>query len=262
MDRFALVKWYLDCVDDDGRSAIVYSSTLTWGPARVNWHAVTLHEPGGDAVHRSSLASVNLPERRGGGLVWDAPHLGCTVECAPALAPFARRLIDLPDGVVDWRCEVPAARVVVTLPNRPVLAGRGYAERLETTVPPWQLPIDELRWGRWVSDAGSRSVVWVDWKGPHARTDVHVDGRPQGSAVVLDNRVESDGVSLELSDRRALQSRPLSSALAGLSHVLSLAPAAWRGVEDTKWISRARLDRSGAPPEEGWCINELVRFPR
>jgi hypothetical protein len=182
--------------------------------------------------------------------------------CAPTLPPLSRRLIDLPDGAVDWRCEVPAATVAVTLQDRPSLSGRGYAECLEMTLPPWRLPIDELRWGRWVSDDGGRSLVWIDWKGQQPRTDVYLDGRPQAAATVADDRIQAGDVSLALSERRTLHSRSLASALAGLAPVLSLLPASWRGVEDTKWISRACVNRPGTPAEQGWCIDELVRFPR
>jgi hypothetical protein len=262
MDRFALIKWYLDCVDDNGRSAIVYSSALIWGPARVSWHGISLHEPGREAIHRSSLASIPQPEWQGAGLVWRAPPLGCTVVCTPAQPPVSRRLIDLPDGAVDWTCEVPAASVAVALAGRPTLAGRGYAERVEMTVLPWRLPIDQLRWGRWISDDGGRSLIWIDWTGPLPRTDVFLHGQPQAGPTVFDDRIEADGQSLGLSDRRTLHSRPLASALAGLAHVLSMLPSSWCGVEDTKRVSRARLDRPGAPPTAGWCIDEVVRFPR
>jgi hypothetical protein len=182
--------------------------------------------------------------------------------CTPALEPVSRRLIDLPEGAVDWRCEAPAASVTVTLPDRPALTGRGYAERLEMTLLPWRLPIDELRWGRWISDDGSRSLVWIDWTGPQPRTDVYVDGQLQSGATVTRDRVEAGGVSLLLSDRRVLHSRSVASALAGLAPVLSRLPSAWLRVEDAKWLSRARVHRSGAPTEAGWCIDEVVRFPR
>jgi hypothetical protein len=39
-------------------------------------------------------------------------------------------------------------------------------------------------------------------------------------------------------------------------------PASWLDVEDTKWISRARLDGPEGAADDGWCIDELVRFPR
>ena len=61
--------------------------------------------------------------------------------------------------------EAPAAEVSVSLRGFAPLRGTGYAERILITIPPWRLPIRELRWGRWIGEAASRSVVWIDWRG-------------------------------------------------------------------------------------------------
>jgi hypothetical protein len=262
MPRFSLTKWYLDCVDRDGRSAILYSSALAWGHAAVSWQGASFHEPGKPATHRSSLSPIPLPERDGARLAWDATPLGCTVTCKPVQEQFSRRLLDRPRGSVDWRCEAPAAAVTVTLPGQPPLTGAGYAECLVLSVVPWRLPIDELRWGRWISDGGCRSLVWIEWRGPRPRADVFLDGRAQSTAAVGGDRVRAEGCLLELSGRQALYSRSIGSTLAGLGPLLSMLPAAWRDIEDTKCLSRARLECDGLPSEDGWCIDERVRFPR
>ena len=57
--------------------------------------------------------------------------------------PIHRRLFESADGIVDWTCEMPRARTRIG-----EVCGDGYAEVLHMTVPPWKLPIDELRWGR------------------------------------------------------------------------------------------------------------------
>jgi hypothetical protein len=262
MDRFALTKWYLDSVDAGGRSAILYSTAIAWGRARVGWHGVSICEPDQRAAHRGSVRPMPLPEREADRLVWRADPLGCMVVCTPNVPPFARRLLDRADGVLDWRCEAPAARVDVTLTDAPPLCGAGYAECLSLTFLPSRLPIDEMRWGRWVSDDATRSLVWIDWKGPHPRTDVYLDGRSEPSPVVGDRDVQAGGVRLTMAPRRPLYSRSLGSALAGLSPVLTLLPASWRELEDAKWICRARLDGPGGRTDDGWCIDEVVRFPR
>jgi hypothetical protein len=262
MDRFVLTKWYLDSVDAGGRSAILYSTALTWGRARVGWHGVSICEPDERVAHRATVKPMPLPEHDGGHLAWRADPLGCTVVCTPNVPPFAQRLLDGADGVLDWRCEAPAARVDVTLTGAPPLSGVGYAECLSLTCLPWRLPIDEMRWGRWVSDDGTRSLVWIDWKGPHPRTDAYLDGRPEPSPLVGNREVQAGGVRLTMAPRRPLYSRSLGSALAGLDPVTKLLPASWRDLEDAKWICRARLDGPGGAAAEGWCIDEVVRFPR
>jgi hypothetical protein len=262
MDRFVLTKWYLDSVDAGGRSAILYATALTWGRARVGWHGVSICEPDKPVAHRASVKPMPLPVRDGDRLAWRADPLGCTVNCTPSVSPFALRLLDRADGVLDWRCEAPAARMEITLSDAPPLLGVGYAECLSLTFLPWRLPIDEMRWGRWVSADGTRSLVWIDWKGPLPRTDVYLDGRPEPSPVVGDRDVQAGGVRLTMAPRRPLYSRSLGSALAGLGPLLKLLPASWRELEDEKSICRARLDGPSGRADDGWCIDEVVRFPR
>lgn len=262
MDRFVLTKWYIDSVDAGGRAAILYSTALHWGRASVGWHGVSICESDRRVTHRTSVKSVSLPERNGDRLSWRADPLGCTVDCRPTVSPFARRLLESPDGVLDWRCEAPAARVDVTLADAPPLFGVGYAECLSLTCLPWRLPIEDMRWGRWVSDDGTRSLVWTDWKGPQPRTDVYLDGRPEAAPVVGDREVQAVGVTLAMAPRRQLYSQSLGSALAGLSPMLALLPGSWRELDDAKWICRARLDGPGGRTDDGWCIDEMVRFPR
>jgi hypothetical protein len=262
MDRFVLTKWYLDSVDAAGRSAILYSTALTWGRARVGWHGVSVCGPDQRIAHRVSVKPLPLPQRDGDRLVWYAAPLGCAVACTPNQPPFGQRMLDRADGVLEWRCEAPAAQVDITLADAPPLLGTGYVECLSLTFLPWRLPIEDMRWGRWVSDDGKRSLVWIDWKGPQPRTDVYLDGRAEPSPIVGDGEVQAGDVRLTLAARRQLYSRSLGSALAGLGSVLKLLPASWLELEDTKCVCRARLDGPGGMAEDGWCIDELVRFPR
>jgi len=262
MDRFLLTKWYLDAVDADGRSAFVYSSALTWGRARVGWHAVSICGPEGEPSHRASISPIALPARDGARLVWWADPLGCAVECSPTHGAVSERLLDGPDGALDWKCEAPAAHVDVTLADAPAIRGVGYAECLSLTLPPWRLPIEELRWGRWVSDDAGRSLVWIDWRGPRARTDAYLDGGRAASPFVSDDVVQATGLSLRLGVRRQLYSRSLTATLAGLGRLLDMSPASGRDVEDAKWLCRARLESADGTAADGWCVDERVRFPR
>ncbi len=262
MDRFVLTKWYLDSVDAGGRAAILYSTALRWGGASVGWHGVSICDPDRPVTHRASVKSMPLPERNSDGVSWRATPLGCAVNCRPTVSPFGQRLLDRADGVLEWRCEAPAARVDVTLTDAPPLSGIGYAECLSLTVLPWRLAIEDMRWGRWVSDDGARSLVWIDWTGPNPRTEAYLDGRPEPSAVVSDRHVQAGGERLTLAPRRQLFSRSLGSALAALGPLLKLLPASWRDLEDAKRICRGRLDGPGGRAADGWCIDEVVRFPR
>jgi hypothetical protein len=132
----------------------------------------------------------------------------------------------------------------------------GYAEVLETDIPPWQLPINELRWGRAIG--ASSSVVWIDWRGSVPLTLILLDGEPVDGSVD-DRRVAFADRSITLTPTRLLRDGPIgTTALASIPGLSSWAPAAILAAHETKWFSSAAC--TGPPPFAGRAIHEVVRF--
>ena len=151
---------------------------------------------------------------------------------------------ELTEGV-HWDCVQPRARVELRMPDGRTLRGRGYAEVLSLSIAPWRLPIHELRWGRF---AGERhGAVWIEWLGPHPLKLVLLDGA----------RVDAMP-PLRLSDEVVLRSGRIGET------ALRLLPRRLPGLglEETKWRSRGELALPGEPPDRGWAIHEVVRWPR
>jgi len=162
---------------------------------------------------------------------------------------------------VDWQCQACPARMQFTMSDGTALSGLGYAERLTLSLPPWRLPIDELRWGRWIAAGGGRSLVWIDWRGAQPLTAVFVDGVRQEAATVDDDRVAGADVILVLTDQRTLHRRALRDVIGAVGPLTRVFPASWLDVEDCKWMSLGTLHVAGARLETGWAIHEHVRFP-
>ena len=257
----ALTKWYVDCVDAAGRSAIVYWSAFAWRGLQLSVYNLALHEPGMPVRYWGGFARTPEPEVRGASLTWRPGALDASLEGHSLGRPFGLRLLERDEGAVDWQCEACPLRLEVRLPEGRVLAGLGYAERLTLGLAPWALPIDELRWGRWIADSGDSSMVWIDWRGPHPLTVVFVDGSQTAPGAVGDVRVDAGACVLALSNQRRLHHRSVRDVVGGAGPLARLLPEAWLDVQDRKWISRGTLEAAGAPPVTGWAIHEAVRFP-
>lgn len=257
---FALTKWYIDCVDAQGRSAIIYWSRIAWRGLAFSIHSLTIHEPGADPVSRSSVADAPPPVRHNQQVIWRSEGLRCDVRMEAHIDPFAVRLFESRDGTLDWRCEAAAARVTCSVPGHAPIDGAGYAECLTTSVRPWRLPIEELRWGRWIGEDATRSIVWIDWRGPHPLTHVFVDGVPQAGSSVTDEGVTTDAMTLTLSEHRRLHERSLGALVAPLAPLARLIPTAWLAVRDCKLRSTGTVATSDSV-RTGWAIHEYVRFP-
>lgn len=256
-----LVKWYIDCVAPDGRSAVVYWAEVRWRGVRATVHSVAWHAPGAPARSWNRFSQAPEPGIRGGRLDWRSESAGWSIRGEALGPPFGLRLYERREGAVDWRCEACPIRVEVTLPEAGTLSGLGYAERLTLGFAPWKLPIDELRWGRWIADSGERSMVWVDWRGAHPLTAVFVDASRREPAHVSDVAIGVAGAALEFQEGRTVHSRSVRSLLGGAGPLVKVIPGNWLDLEDRKWLGRGRLVTDGQPPVFGWAIREVVRFP-
>jgi hypothetical protein len=240
MNRFTLRKTYLDVVDSAGRCAIVYWTDLRWGPIALHWEGLSLEGPGREPEHQGAFGR----------------SLGVRTTCEAWCAPFATRLLDLPAGTLDWRCEAPGADVVVESRRGVSLCGAGYRETLVLSIPPWKLPIDELHWGRWASPESRHSVVWLDWRGSHPLTLVLENGVVRDDAEVGDESIRIGGETLRLAGTRTLYSRTIAEILRDAGPLIARLPGSWRALDDRKSLSTGTLgDRSG------WAVHEIVRFP-
>jgi len=254
--RFSLIKWYIDVVTGDGRVAIAYWTAVRAGRMR---HGVCglLRSDGANASRVFTVRGAGEPRLDGDRLVWSAPPLALEVELLRLAPAISHRLLDSPDGAVDWQACAPAAHVRLAVAGE-VLEGAGYAERLEVTIAPWALPLRTLHWGRWVADA--RSLVWIVWEGPHPLALAWLDG-----VLVEDPRVLDDGLSLGdagrlvLADRTVITDATVGEQLAVLAPLRRLVERV-SGSHQTRWRSRGTFTAPGTAALTGWTVHEVVRW--
>ena len=142
----------MDCVSDAGEVAILHS-------ARVRWRGIGL-------AYSNLIFDGWLRRQVYVDDAWRKdPSQGETDSCRVAAtwasgtmdgacAPVERTVYACESGSVVWNCLQPAASVSLSVGEKK-LTGAGYAECLTLTLPPWQLPLRHLQWGRFVSDCNA-----------------------------------------------------------------------------------------------------------
>ena len=260
-DGFRLTKWYMDCVEPGGRVAIAYWASLTWRSIGLTWSSVAVFDPGAPVRRIAGLGRAAEPCLDGRRLTWRDPGIDAGVEADVLQTGASIQLFARGDDSVEWTCAAPAAEVRVSAPGGTVVQGRGYAERLVLTLPPWRLPIRELRWGRWIAAETPRSLVWIDWRGAAPATWVLRDGALCPGATVTDTEVRAGGDVVPIGARQLLHSRRLDDVLGGIAPLRGLVPASVLAIEDSRWASRAPLRSSDGAVVPGSAIAELVRVP-
>jgi hypothetical protein len=261
--EFRLSKWYMDGVSDSGEAFIGYAAELNWKRLKLGYASVLDFEPAAGLRSATTLHGFDQPELCGDVVRWRAPALRTTAAWAgPAgSSAITHRLFESPAGVLDWRCHLPRARFTCDRLEGPSLEGWGYVEQLDMRVLPWNLPIDELRWGRFVSPTDS--LVWIEWRGPSPLRVVYHNGRLVSDAGIEDDQVTLDGGrgALALTDGVVIREGTLASVLFPAAPWLGkLIPSRFLATWECKWRSRGAMSCGGADPSTGWAIHEVVRF--
>jgi hypothetical protein len=216
---------------------------------------------GEDSITRYSLRKVVVPVEDGARLRWQSKALGITGVWERLDPAFDAQIYASREGDVNWHCVHPRASAEVTLGHGVVLRGIGYVERLVMTIEPWKLPLDELHWGRFLSD--SDSLVWIDWQGTRSYRLVLKNGVPRNST-----RVDEMGIALEgnehlfLRESAVLRTGALGkTGLRGIPGLSQSFPAAVLNIRECKWRSRGEFV-GGKSESSGWAIHEVVNWPR
>lgn len=247
----------MDCVTDEGEVIIAYAARLRWRSISLHYASILTRSPGKDAHTETSMRKTDEPVIDGDALTWSAPALSVSGRWSSLAAPSSSTIFDAPEGKVEWRCLGARADAEITLGDR-VVRGRGYAEHLVMSVEPWRMPIDSLRWGRFVGERSS--LVWIDWRGAHEKHVALLDGEDIGRVAIDERSVIGEGVRLDIDEGGSLRKGDIGTTALARVPGLDRFPIRILDVDEQKWCARATLE-DGRGRDEGWVIHEVVRWP-
>ena len=259
---FCLRKWYLDCVADNGDTFVGYSAALQWKAWTLHYSSITTLCGNSALKTETSLRKSSFPQISEGRTDWSSKPLHIRGTWTLMAEPICRTLYDSPEGKVTWSCVHPRAKADISFGTNGHIAGLGYAELLELTIKPWQLPIAELRWGRFLS--GRDVIVWIQWKGATPLSVVFHNGEQVANTLITDEQLSMDGgrTILSLSERTELRKGDLvSTTLSAIPGVAAIVPGRMLHTFECKWRSKGVLVTDGSSQSNGWAIHEIVRFP-
>jgi hypothetical protein len=250
-------------VSEAGDVFIGYAALLRWKAFTLKYSSVLEKRKDRSTEARTSLVKFSAPQITDSLLAWTSDPLGVSGTWKALCAPVERTLFESDAGEIKWRCLQPRAEADIYLgKERRRLRGFGYAEHITITVPPWQLPIEELRWGRFLSE--SESLVWIDWRGPHPLRLVLQNGVEARSAQVTDSEVRLDTGRqiLKLEEKQVLREGALiNTAFSVIPGIGKILPLRSLNTYECKWRSRGFLEDPASPAVgEGWAIHEIVRW--
>ena len=250
---FSIEKWYLDCVTDEGDLAIVYCADLAWRGMHLQLSSILAGTEG--SVRASTSVSHFDVEAEDRQISVNLPKLGVAGTWQALCQPHERLVYECEEGAIRWSCLQGRSKVQVRIRDR-VLTGLGYAERLSITVPPWHLPLQRLRWGRFVSS--DDALVWVDWQGSYNTAFALRDGKETSLLSVSEAEVSTSCGTLQIDSGFSLRSGPLESTILPDVPVLrKILPRVLFRVQEHKSCGKGVLEAQDRR-SSGWVIHEVV----
>ncbi len=259
---FALSKWYLDCVAEDGRAFIGYLATLRWKSLTIHYQSSLLHSAGEGTQTRFSLRGAPPPSVSGPSLTWKSSPLRVEGTWNALEPPLRVTILESDAGAIEWHCLQPRATASVRAGKAAAIGGLGYAEHLCMTIPPWRMPLKKLHWGRFLS--ATHSLVWIDWRGPYSKQVVLLNGVEVQAESITEQQVvlKNRAAILDFEESFVLRKGILAkTALSKIPAVQKLFPQSVLGILECKWKTRAVLRRRSMPDARGWAIHEVVKWP-
>jgi hypothetical protein len=252
---FQLTKWYFDCVSDSGDALIVYCAHLRWRRLGLHYSSalLSLHDR---VSSRSSVRRFATPMETKAAMELKLSSIGVAGSWHSMQPPIRRTILDGPQGSIEWCCLQPKAQVDVTV-RGDTLAGLGYAECLRLTVPPWDLPLTRLQWGRFLSQ--DHCLIWIDWQGSHKHRFVVHNGKECAVVGLSEREITLDQRGrLHLDCGKSLREGQLGDTVLRATPTLRrFFPGSMFGIRERKWRSRGRL-QLGGKEVFGWAIHEVV----
>ncbi len=174
--------------------------------------------------------------------------------------PIIRSLYkDSENNELIWSCHHPKALTEIIY-NGNIYKGFGYAETLYSRIKPWNLPIDELKWGRFLSD--THTLIWIYWKGKHPLNKIFFNNIEYNDAVIEnDTVIFGDGIyQLNFSEIQLIRKGNLS----GLFSKMALAKIFFnRRILNTleiKYKAKTTLSKNSIFLSDGWSLFEIVTW--
>lgn len=259
MSFFELKKWYLDCVNKEGNVFIGYNVYFKIAKINLNYVSSIYYKNGTISEKYKVLKKKTKLIDKNDKLNWSCKPLAIDGVWTSKLLPIKLNLLNNKNGSIYWHCIKPSADASLQIDNT-LLNGKGYVEYLEMTMKPWQLPFNELRWGRFISN--SHYLVWINWKVGYNKTLVIFDGTTFKNAEITDSYVKiNDEILLDICDNRIIRDGNLNNTILNKIPILNkISSLKLFKFSETKWLGKGTLKKSHLAIESGWAIHEIVKF--
>ncbi len=257
--KFKLDKTYLDCIDSEGNCFIVYWAKLEYLFLNITYSGLIFSSRNGITKEKSSFRLFPRPVIQD-KIKYSNPHTGVSGIWGKLDQSIISLLYSDPqENKILWDCHHPKAQVEITYENK-TFSGYGYSETILLPIKPWELPIEELRWGRFLSE--NVTIVWIEWRYQHPVNKLYYNGTLYEDAIFKEN-----SIGFGQGKYKILMENPIVVREGKLGKIINSTP--WLKTffnskilqtVEIKYKSKTTFYEDRKTIEHGWSLYEVVKF--
>jgi hypothetical protein len=255
--KFRLTKHYFDCIDDRGNCFIVYWAKIETFLASVTYSGIIFSDEKGQTKQLHSFRRVVSPIIND-DIHLNNEHLNIRGSWKNISEPVSATLFtDSSKNNLIWVCHHPKALAEIFFENS-IYNGFGYGETLSMSVKPWNLPINELRWGRFLSD--KYSVIWIHWTGSHDVNSIYCNGAEFNDLVFEPERISfNKGNFILIFEKiQVIRDGRISDSVTFVPLLRIISKKRILASIETKYKAKSTLVIDSETSESGWSLYETV----
>jgi hypothetical protein len=258
---FKLEKHYLDCIDNEGNCFIVYHAELHILFICISYSALLFSDHDNLTVEKTSLRK---PGKLSAGELLKFSHPGLKINgrwqgTGTSLPHLLLR--DDSNHELVWNCHHPKTVTEIVYDNH-TFQGFGYADTILISFRPGNLPIDELKWGRFHSEKSS--VIWIRISGGFPVNKIYLNGTEYSDASFEKDRIafNNGDYLLMLSENSVIREGKLADIFSEMPWLKIFFDKKILNTHEVKYKSKAILSFKNKISEYGWSVYETVTWKK
>ncbi|CAF4742220.1 unnamed protein product [Rotaria sp. Silwood1] len=253
---FYVYKWYADIIDEKTNDvAIIYLGELEWNFLKISFTNILQFLEKYHLISQTTFSNYNSPILKNKS--FHINSLQVSGQWESKSESIIEKLFENKDGYILWECFMPSALGEIKIDEKKIFQGFGYVERLTLTLKPWQIPINILRWGRFLCK--NQYIVWIHWEGDEKKFLVFHNGMKYTDGIINDDMIEFGYYRLMLLKKYTLRNGPLiKTVFDKFLWIKKIFPSGFFNMKECKWQTWSELYENNCSIANGWSIHENV----
>lgn len=256
---FHLVKHYFDGIDQAGNTIILYAAQLNFFGFKIPFSSYILCEKEKAVVESGCLKKADVRFEAIPSITMRS--LNVSGKWGRKTTALKEILYEQKNKQLIWDCHTPKAEFSISI-NDKKFNGLGYCETLHLSFYPWKLPIEVLKWGRFLS--AHTTIVWIEWIGPKPLKKVFWNGKLCDNAQIVDDSIvfAQEDVVLLFEEKTIIKNNPLAAVANKHALLKIIFPKRFLQTQEIKYTAAARLLENGMQKDEGHALFEIVKWKK